>query len=412
MADAKLSALSALAGSGVAAGDLLYIDDVSAGASGSKSIVMSDVLLAVAAVNGNAAVTWTQPVATTGAPTLITFTGGAHTGLTASAEITDVNVNLARTVQRATGAVTTQRSIRVQPPTFSFVGASTITEAVTLAVEGPPVAGTNATITRAYSAIVTGLTCVRQSGGTAGTDELQFSHDGAQALIESKDGRLVFTSPTQQIFNADGAARFVMQQKSGGGDQINTGNNGNYGWVSGAAVGAGNAHDTSLFRVAAGIVGVTGTTTTAGWIQNSAGRVTLTSNYTNATTTFSNTSLSATVVAGRKYSGRVVLRCSDSTAAEGIKFDFNGGSATMTSFNAGVVSNIQGATAGTTISAALATAINFSAMNGTTDHWIVIEFQMTVNAGGTFILRGAQNSHTSGTATIGTGSSMLIEDMP
>ena len=96
-------------------------------------------------------ITLTQPVSTTGSPTAFTVTGAAHTTLTLSTEATDVNFNLARTVQFATGALTTQRAMRVQAPTYGFVGASTITTASTLSISGPPVAGTNATITNAYA---------------------------------------------------------------------------------------------------------------------------------------------------------------------------------------------------------------------------------------------------------------------
>jgi len=96
-------------------------------------------------------ITLTQPISTTGSPTAFTVTGAAHTTLTLSTEATDVNFNLARTVQFATGALTTQRAMRIQAPTYRFVGASTITTASTLSISGSPVAGTNATITNAYA---------------------------------------------------------------------------------------------------------------------------------------------------------------------------------------------------------------------------------------------------------------------
>ncbi|MBI3495521.1 hypothetical protein HY065_02750, partial [Candidatus Berkelbacteria bacterium] len=88
-------------------------------------------------------------VATSGSPTLETLTGPAHTTLAASTEATDVNWNLARTVQFATGALTTQRAVQIQAPTYGFVGASTITNATTVGISGIPVAGTNATLTTA-----------------------------------------------------------------------------------------------------------------------------------------------------------------------------------------------------------------------------------------------------------------------
>ena len=83
--------------------------------------------------------------------THFTLTPGADTNNGASVEATDVNFNLARTVQFATGALTTQRAMRIQAPTYSFVGASTITTASTLSISGAPVAGTNATITNKYA---------------------------------------------------------------------------------------------------------------------------------------------------------------------------------------------------------------------------------------------------------------------
>jgi len=95
--------------------------------------------------------TETQNVATTGSPNALVLTAGAHTTLTASAEATDVNYNLARTVQFATGALATQRAYRVQAPTYAFVGASTITNAYTVEITGPPVAGTNATLTNTWA---------------------------------------------------------------------------------------------------------------------------------------------------------------------------------------------------------------------------------------------------------------------
>jgi hypothetical protein len=99
--------------------------------------------------NKTAALTFAA--STSGSPTLLTLTAPAHTTLTASTEATDVNFNLARTVQFATGALTTQRAMQIQAPTYAFVAASTITTASTLSISGPPVAGTNATITNPYA---------------------------------------------------------------------------------------------------------------------------------------------------------------------------------------------------------------------------------------------------------------------
>jgi len=92
-----------------------------------------------------------QSANTGGVQNLFKATGGAHTGLTASTESSDIWFNLGRTVQFATGALATQRAVFVDPPTYGFVAGSTITNAATLAISGAPIAGTNATITNSYS---------------------------------------------------------------------------------------------------------------------------------------------------------------------------------------------------------------------------------------------------------------------
>mgnify|MGYP001577519028 CR=1 FL=1 len=84
-----------------------------------------------------------QSASSSGAPKALLLAGGAHTNLTASTEAVDVNYNLARTVQFATGAKTNQRAFVVQAPTYSAVGATAITAMATFAVTGAPVAGTN-----------------------------------------------------------------------------------------------------------------------------------------------------------------------------------------------------------------------------------------------------------------------------
>jgi hypothetical protein len=78
-------------------------------------------------------------------------TDAAHTTLTASTERISALFDFGQTRQFATGALTTQRALRVLAPTYSFVGASTITTAATVAISGAPVAGTNATITNSLA---------------------------------------------------------------------------------------------------------------------------------------------------------------------------------------------------------------------------------------------------------------------
>jgi hypothetical protein len=95
----------------------------------------------------------TMPNETSGVPQLAVFTGAtAHTGITASTEATQFDVNLAQVYTWAgTGGaapVTTQRFFRIQAPEIAFANANTVSEAFTAYIAAP-IAGTNATLTSA-----------------------------------------------------------------------------------------------------------------------------------------------------------------------------------------------------------------------------------------------------------------------
>ena len=87
--------------------------------------------------------------ASSGAVTPFTYTVPTNTGQTASTNIPGFLFTTGSR-QWATGAITTQEEVRITSPTYSFVGASTITNAYTLFVNSPT-AGTNATITNNYA---------------------------------------------------------------------------------------------------------------------------------------------------------------------------------------------------------------------------------------------------------------------
>lgn len=107
-----------------------------------------------------------SPGATTASPVAsLALTAPAHTILTASTENIDINFNLARSVQFNTGALTTQRAFIIQAPTYTFIGASVISDAYTTFITGSPIQGTNATITRSWALGVAGS--VQTSGSTA-----------------------------------------------------------------------------------------------------------------------------------------------------------------------------------------------------------------------------------------------------
>lgn len=106
-----------------------------------------------------------------------------------TAEAVDVFFNLARTLQfTAASAPTTQRAIRIAAPTYSATGAAVITDAATLAISGPPVAGTNMTLTSTSALLI-------ESGGiTFGTG------GGPQILPGSGAPESSVTAPPGSIY--------------------------------------------------------------------------------------------------------------------------------------------------------------------------------------------------------------------
>jgi len=111
-----------------------------------------------------------------GVPTLL-VANGAHTNLTASTEVLNINLNTSATVQYATGAQAILRNVLVQAPTIGFVGASVATDVATFTITGPPKAGTNATHTNSHGLLIQagavtsagaafGLTSNAPTGGT------------------------------------------------------------------------------------------------------------------------------------------------------------------------------------------------------------------------------------------------------
>lgn len=79
------------------------------------------------------------------------LSGATLTNVPAHSENTDIAFSLNRTVTWATGSLTTQRAVLISAPTYEFNGASTLTNAATLAITGAPAAGSNATITNSYA---------------------------------------------------------------------------------------------------------------------------------------------------------------------------------------------------------------------------------------------------------------------
>lgn len=101
-------------------------------------------------INGSSGILNFANVAqTSGAITSYTFTAPNHTNQTAGANIPAFRLTPG-SLQKATGAVTTQHAVVIASPTYSFVGASTQTNTWTLWVN-QPTAGTLATLTNRFS---------------------------------------------------------------------------------------------------------------------------------------------------------------------------------------------------------------------------------------------------------------------
>lgn len=168
--------------------------------------------------------------------------------------------------------------------------------------------------------------------------------------------------------------------------------------------------DSGFVRVAANVVKPTAGATGSGWLQNTAGRAALSADVTNSTSTLANlTGLSLTLAAGRTYSFRMVLFLTNTVAAEGVQVDLAGGTTTATAvrFRGTLVDT---ALLFSTTATALATAL--SAATATGPSVMELTGTITVNAGGTFIPRAAENTHVTGTLTAARGSYIWAEDMP
>jgi hypothetical protein len=112
---------------------------------------------------------------------IITPADGGVTPITASTESIGIqfggNASKATVIRTwATGALTTQREYLFVAPTLAFAGATTVTNAATVAIDAAPIAGTNATLTNKYALWV--------QGGTTRLDgnKLAVGNTGAQTM--------------------------------------------------------------------------------------------------------------------------------------------------------------------------------------------------------------------------------------
>jgi len=165
-----------------------------------------------------------QPVVDGATPTGFVYTGGAHTACLTTAEVSDFHINAGRTITWATGGITNNRTVRISPPTLAFAAASTVDLCSTLTIDGPPVAGANATLTEANALhVVAGTTrlggALHGADGTVGAPGISFQ--------SQKNCGLYVYSTTNLAFAANG---------------VSCGYTGGNGWVlTGANTGSTNS---------------------------------------------------------------------------------------------------------------------------------------------------------------------------
>lgn len=184
-------------------------------------------------------VSYYNGTATSGAVVGYLFTSSSNTGQTASTNIPGFLFTTGSR-QWATGAITTQEEVRITSPTYSFVGASTITNAYTLFVNSPT-AGTNATITNNYAAGFNGNVILNTSSarlwlgdmavsstnyalGYTATNEISLN-SGAIGRIRSAGTIVASWSSTD--FTVNGSGGLVISNTSYDGKIVMTRTSGN-----------------------------------------------------------------------------------------------------------------------------------------------------------------------------------------
>lgn len=86
-----------------------------------------------------------------GSNSYFAFQSGNQTGLTAGTEVNGMIFDLGATRDWTGASASTQREILIYAPVYSATSVSTMTNAVTIGIAGPPTASTNVTITNAYA---------------------------------------------------------------------------------------------------------------------------------------------------------------------------------------------------------------------------------------------------------------------
>lgn len=134
---------------------------------------------------------FTSATLNTAATVRFSYTNAADASLTTGTEAPNVYFNLGTSRNHATGALPLQRDFRITGSPHSFTGASTLTTAAAFSVDGPDLAGTNATISTSTGIYVPGVVL---SGGTVTNSvglDVQASSGGTNNYAISSVGRVL-----------------------------------------------------------------------------------------------------------------------------------------------------------------------------------------------------------------------------
>lgn len=136
----------------------------------------------------------------------------------------------------------------------------------------------------------------------------------------------------------------------------------------------------------------------------------LAGNATNSTATMAATGLTVPVTSGHKYKFSALLKLSHTVPADGIKVDFDT-SAAATDFWAVANAWDTGSNIVSLGSVALATDLSAAIDGSGNDGWFEISGSYEPSASGNFLIRFAEAAHTTGTATLYRGSSLVLLDV-
>lgn len=162
-----------------------------------------------------------------------TFTGNSGSTLPASTEASLMFFNLAATQSHSTGALTLQRDFRIAPTSHLFSAASTLTNAATFAVDGAPIASTNATISNtstlysAGGAVGSGVTNsyglnITANTGATNNYAARFGGSAGELMSVRTDGQIALlatntaggTTGAQTINTPSGTVNFAAAATS------------------------------------------------------------------------------------------------------------------------------------------------------------------------------------------------------